>query len=184
MSTKPDYFGTIGCIHDEQEPIGNLGRGTHYSVFRAPTWHTEGGKLSHTGALHDFAVIWDEDHDERIIKVLEKLYFEGLMHPFLFAGERKGSITMVLSAQFAASKDPAALAGFLQLVTSVIDQVVDAEFQDYWNSTFGVFPDTEDPLPGAIEGDYLRMLINDRADSVATYLNNIHNLWCLGHKKF
>lgn len=180
MSTKPDYFDTIKCIHDEQEPVGSLGRGTHYSVFRVPTWHTEDGKLSHTGALHDFAVIWDEDHDERVIKVIEALYFEGLLHPFLFVGERKGSITLVLSEKFAAGKDPAALSGFLHLVTSVIDRSVNDDFGDYWSSTFGVFSQADSPN----EDEYLRMLINDRADNVATYLKNIHNLWRLGHKKF
>lgn len=184
MSNKPDYFENINCIYDEQEPVGKLGRGTHYSVFRAPTWHTEDGGLSHTGALHDFAVIWDEDHDDRVIKVLERLYFEGLLHPVLFAGERKGSITIVFSEQFASSRKPGGLEGYTQHMTSVIDKVVDAEFQDYWSATFGVFPRAGDTHPEQGEAEYLRMLINGRADNVATYLRNIQNLWSLGHKNF
>jgi hypothetical protein len=42
-------------------------------------------------------VIWDEDHDERVIGVVERMYFAGLLHPVLFVGERKGSLTVVLS---------------------------------------------------------------------------------------
>lgn len=62
------FFHTL---HDEPGRVGSLGRGTHYSVLRAVIWEPE-------PRFHDFAVIWDEDHDTRIIGVLEQLYVRRL----------------------------------------------------------------------------------------------------------
>jgi predicted nucleic acid-binding protein len=56
MQTYSPYFKTL---YDQPEPIGRLGRGTHYSVLRC---------LGLSG-FHDFAIIWDEDHDKRVIAV-------------------------------------------------------------------------------------------------------------------
>ena len=73
--------------------MGDFGRGTHYSVLRVPIWQDEWLSPLPQGALLDFAVIWDEDHDERVMQVIEELYFSGLLGPVRFVGERKGSLT-------------------------------------------------------------------------------------------
>jgi len=43
------------------------------------------------------AVIWDEDHDERIIKIIEACYRRRILSSFIALGERKGILTGVLS---------------------------------------------------------------------------------------
>lgn len=37
MATRA-HSTLFSCLHDEAEPIGSLGRGTHHSVCRAVTW--------------------------------------------------------------------------------------------------------------------------------------------------
>ena len=67
MKQYSPFFSTL---HDEDGPVGHLGGGTHYSVLRAVLWEPE-------PAFHDFAVVWDEDHDLRVVWVLEQM----LTHP-------------------------------------------------------------------------------------------------------
>src|SRR4051812_6684669 len=88
MSYSP-FFQTL---HDETRPVGQLGRGTHYSILRVPIWQDEWLNLLAQGLLLDFAVIWDEDHDARVMEAVEALYFSGLLSPVRFIGERKGSL--------------------------------------------------------------------------------------------
>lgn len=45
--------------------------------------------------FHDFAIVWDEDHDERVIEPVEKIYLAGLLPHFLMFGERKGSFSAI-----------------------------------------------------------------------------------------
>jgi hypothetical protein len=58
MSYAP-FFQTL---HDETQPAGHLGRGTHYSVLQVPIWHDEGLNPLPQAALLDFAII---DHPRR-----------------------------------------------------------------------------------------------------------------------
>ncbi len=54
------YCHFFQTLYDETHPVGNLGRGTHYSVLRAPVWHDELLNRIARCAFLDFAVIWDE----------------------------------------------------------------------------------------------------------------------------
>src|SRR5215831_20387208 len=94
MRTYSDFFKTL---HDETGPTGYLGRGTHYSVLRAVVFHDHMGKPLAEGQFADFAVIWDEDHDARVMEPIEQIYGQGLLSSFLMFGERQGSFTAVLS---------------------------------------------------------------------------------------
>jgi hypothetical protein len=96
MQTYSDFFKTL---HDETNPTGHLGGGTHYSVLRAVVFHDPNGKLLPEGQFADFAVIWDEDHDTRVMEPIEEIYRRGLLSSFLMFGERKGSFTAVLSSR-------------------------------------------------------------------------------------
>lgn len=49
--------------------------------------------------VHDFVVFWDEDHDTRIIPVLEEILMAGLIPGIQFIGEHKGELTIVLAAK-------------------------------------------------------------------------------------
>lgn len=80
-----DFFSTL---YDEAGPVGQLGRGTHYSVLRSVVWLP-------MPRFHDIAVIWDEDHDTRVIWVLEQLYVRNMLPQAVAIGERKGEITVL-----------------------------------------------------------------------------------------
>ena len=97
MTAKLRYSPYFETLYDQQEPVGSLGRGTHYSVLRSVTWLDENLKPINPARLHDLAVIWDEDHDERIVEVLDALYLRGLLAPVHFVGERKGMLTLLLA---------------------------------------------------------------------------------------
>jgi hypothetical protein len=94
MQTYSDFFKTL---HDETNPTGYLGRGTHYSVLRAVVFHDPIGTPLPEGDFTDFAVVWDEDHDLRVIEPIEEIYRRGLLSSFLIFGERKGSFTAIQS---------------------------------------------------------------------------------------
>jgi hypothetical protein len=94
MQTYSDFFKTL---HDETSPTGYLGRGTHYSVLRAVVFHDPMGKPLPEGQFADFAVIWDEDHDTRVMEPIEEIYRRGMLSSFLMFGEHKGSFTAIIS---------------------------------------------------------------------------------------
>jgi Bacterial RNA polymerase, alpha chain C terminal domain len=94
MQVYSDFFKTL---HDETRPTGYLGRGTHYSVLRAVVFHDPFGKALPEGRFADFAVIWDEDHDARVMEPIQEIYRKGLLSSFMMFGERKGCFTAILS---------------------------------------------------------------------------------------
>jgi hypothetical protein len=96
MQTYSAFFQTL---HDETGPTGYLGRGTHYSVLRAVVFHDPKGSPLPEGQFADFAVIWDEDHDVRVIKPIEEIYRRGLLSGFLMFGEQRGHFAAVLSTR-------------------------------------------------------------------------------------
>ncbi len=121
MRTYSDFFKTI---HDETSPTGYLGRGTHYSVLRAVVFHDPMGKQLPEGKFADFAVIWDEDHDTRVMEPVEEIYRRGLLSSFLMFGERKGTFTAILSNKItsaieASPFDPVFLSGLDEFELSV-----------------------------------------------------------------
>ena len=95
------YSPYLHILYDQLEPVGDLGRGTHYSVLRAPCWHGLDLRPLRHSEFHDFAVIWDEDHDRRVVEIIEKIYFAGLLSPILFLGEKKGFVTVLISPESA-----------------------------------------------------------------------------------
>lgn len=146
------YSHLFSTLHDERGPIGHLGRGTHYSVLRAVIWDKE----EPTPHYHDFAVIWDEDHDERVIWTIEQLYVRRMLPEVLAIGERKGHVTVLTEERV-----PASFSNTLVEITAQNDG-------DPFTSEVGRFPDE----PGSI--------ISDRDDRVRAYLRGIHALWQLG----
>ncbi|MGB0506883.1 MAG: hypothetical protein ACPGGK_11875 [Pikeienuella sp.] len=167
-----DFFSTL---YDEQEPVGFLGRGTHYSVLRCAEWHDVENHPIMEAQTHDFAIIWDEDHDTRIIYAIEQLYIQGLLAPIQFIGERKAYLSIVVAAKFwcNAEKDTGRL--YKEKVSSIAANVAG----DHWNLQLGFFdrvgPHHQTELPGMIA------CTEEQED---TYLRNIDNLWRLGTKKF
>ena len=74
----------FNVLYDEPAPTSDFGGGAHVSVYSAIVFPD--GKASE----HRFAVIWDRDHDTRILDVVERVYRAGILHNFIFFGERKG----------------------------------------------------------------------------------------------
>jgi len=158
MNTRSTLFH---FVYDETEPVGLIGRGTHYSVARVPEWRNALLHGTNTAFIHRFAIIWDEDHDQRVVPVLEKLYLGGLLAPVLYAGERKGTLSLILDPSV---KDSSAR--FVHLYEKLAKELVTPD-EDYW------------PVEVALKGDGTR-IIADADERVDTYLRNIDVLWSLG----
>ena len=177
MTQKPSYSTLFSCLHDEREPVGYVGRGTHYSVFRSVEWLDVERRQLAKPQIHDFAVIWDEDHDERVIDVIERIYMAGLLSPVQFIGERKGGLSIVLAARyFCGSSDDFRGAEFAKLVSPLVSDVNG----DSWNMELGCFDRSDKSAQG--HQTELPGIIQDDDEVVFTYLKNIDNLWRLGTK--
>ncbi len=159
------YSPFFQTLHDEIQPVGHLGRGTHYSVLRVPIWQDEWLNPLPRGSLLDFAVIWDEDHDERVIEVITDLYFAGLLAPIRFICERKGSLSILIDEKTVEAWDHAALKNYRDAVSDVGQRL-----EDPW-------PTTVDTVSGSKHS-----IIHASKEDVALYLRNIRMLWLLGAK--
>jgi hypothetical protein len=157
------YSPFFQTLHDETQPVGHFGRGTHYSVLRVPIWQDEWLNPLRQAALLDFAVIWDEDHDERVIEVIKTLYFGGLLAPVRFIGERKGSLSVLIDAKTVEAWDRASLKNYREAVSDVSQSQ-----EDPW-------PATVDTVSGPN-----RSIIHAPDEHVSLYLRNIELLWKLG----
>lgn len=159
-----NYSNLFHTEHDESTSIGNIGRGSHYSVLSMPQWIDVDRELAKSGEarIQRFAVIWDEDHDTRIIKVLEQAHLKGLIYPVRFIGERKGYLTILVDAEFYARHDKK-----IKDYESYWRKIVEISIDDCWE----VEVSSEWQPSG---------LIADNESTVKTYLKNIENLWNLG----
>jgi hypothetical protein len=161
MSYSP-FFQTL---YDESRPVGNFGRGTHYSVLRVPIWQDEWLNPLPQAALLDFAVLWDEDHDERVVQAVEEIYFAGLMGPVRFIGERKGSLNVLIHGNQASPWAQNALNSYREAVSRISNGLEDA------------WPATVDTVLGSEHS-----IVNAPRENVVGYLKNIDMLWQLGRK--
>lgn len=173
--TQPRSYSTyFSCLHDEPTEYGWLGRGTHYSVFRSIEWLDVSRKALPKPEIHDFAVIWDEDHDTRVIEAVERIYMAGLLSPVQFIGERKGMLTVIVASKFWG--DGADLEAYGKLIQAAIEPM-----DDYWPVEIGTFDRS-----GAVGPDWHQTspagIINDAFHKVNVYLSNIDSIWRLGTK--
>lgn len=172
--TTTVYSHLFSCLHDEPVPIGRLGRGAHHSVFRSVQWRDIGGDPLEKGRIHDFAIIWDEDHDTRVIGVLERLHLAGYLWPVVFVGERKGVLTILFAGMAGPLQDRDN--DHLAKIRAIAEDAGD----DSWDVRTGWFRRVEvleEGTPYTGEG-----IINDDDWRVVNYLNGIDALWELGEK--
>ncbi len=175
MTDIRQYSTLFSCLYDEPEPVGSLGRGTHYSVLRSVEWLDVTRRPLAIPQVHDFAVIWDEDHDIRVIDAIERIYMAGLLSPVQFIGERKGSLYAIVAAKFyflGSAEDTKAYEKAIEAITQ--DQ------PDTWTAYVGSF----DRSPGSPHQTQLDAIISDDEHRVRLYLANIDSLWRLGTKPF
>lgn len=173
----PTYSSLFACLYDEPAPVGHLGRGTHYSVFRSVEWLDVVRAPLHLPQIHDFAVIWDEDHDARVIEVLEDIYMAGLLSPIQFIGERKGTLTAIVAAKFYYADIEASLDEYVRKLNDIS---ANTSSRDSWPADVGMF----DRSPGSPHQTDVRGLISADEHRVITYLRNIDSLWSLGTKDY
>jgi len=156
------YSPFFNTLYDETQPIGDLGRGTHYSIIEVAQWKDLDQSPCNTAHKQRIAVIWDEDHDQRIIKLLEKAYFEGTLSPVCIVGERKGHLTILTKPLFSLKSASN---------KNVYDQLIklgDFCEGDYWSTDVECVFNQNDVS-----------IINDKKDKVKAYLDNIALLWDL-----
>ncbi|WP_242216864.1 hypothetical protein [Shinella zoogloeoides] len=154
------YSHHFSCLHDEDGPTTDLGRGTHYSVFRTTEWYDRHQKRLREAHIHDFAVIWDEDHDERVVYAAEQIYLAGLFSPVLFIGERKGTITIVASEDF---RNSVTADEWELWKSAVYDRGYEVD-GDYWSVSF----------------ENAAGISQDHPARVTEYLVDIDSRWKLG----
>jgi hypothetical protein len=152
--TMEKYSNLFTTLYDETKPTVNIGRGCHYSIFEAKDNTSE-----QENAFFNFAVIWDEDHDTRVIKVLEDLYEQQKLTDYIIVGERKGGFDAVL--------DPAKQRGFL----NPLPDHLNIEDGDVWIAR--MFTLNEVFLLDTC-------LIQDGHEKVTRYINSILEKWHLG----
>ena len=172
MKTTPVYSSFFHCLYDEDDPIGNLGRGTHYSVLRCAERRDVTRKLLPVPEVHDFAIIWDEDHDIRVIEAVEAIYMADLLSPVQFIGERKGMLTVIVAARFDSYGEDAET--YAARLSAVVGNLPNG---DVWPVEVGTFDRSE--IRHQID---LKGLVADHYHRVETYVRNIDSLWGLGTK--
>ena len=173
MKQIHQYSSLFSCLHDEREPIGSLGRGTHHSIFRCAQWR-DITLLPERPAMQDFCVVWDEDHDERVIAVIERIYMEDLLSPIMFIGERKGGLNVIVREDFIERTCDEAFRDYSNMVAKIADSLADP-----WGCSVGTFSRSSTP-----EVDVRKFLVNDDAGRVGAYLAGIDACWSLGLKPF
>jgi len=172
----PIYSSLFSTLYDEQHQIGHFGGGTHYSVFRSVEWLDVVRNPLPNCQIHDFAVIWDDDHDTRIISAIEQLYVNGLLSPVQFIGEHKGTLTIIVAAIFYWHGKEYVLHEYEKLVRNISGNLG----FDSWYAEVGSF----DRSSGSPQNIILKDIIGDTEDLVYTYLRNIDILWNLGTKDY
>ena len=166
------YSPFFQTIHDERAPLGTFGRGTHHSVLRAVSWHDTFLFPQPETKILDFAVIWDEDHDERVIKVAEELYLSGLLGPIRFVGERKAVLTLLLDQEFFYGLEDQ-IAKYKERMYDAVRRASEG-FGDAWQVDIDGWKVDPEVKTHAV--------IADDDAKVACYLQFIHSVWELGIK--
>jgi hypothetical protein len=172
----PVYSDFFSTIYDEPRPVGFLGRGTHYSILRCAEWFDVTRRPLDKAEVHDFAVIWDEDHDVRVIQAIEQLYVAGLLSPVQFIGERKACLTVVVAAKFYFHGSESTMREYERRLMEIAQGLG----FDVWHSEVGVF----DRAPGNPHQNAPQGIIADDEHRVLTYLSNIDSLWKLGTRPY
>lgn len=152
------YSSLLHTVYDQPEPVGKLGRGTHYSVLSFLNWFDQEGALADSSKETQFAVIWDEDHDVRIAQVLENAVESKILQNALFIGERKGLLSVLLRPGITPKRKADLEKAYYEIAQSQ---------EDAWGSEIAVYPGG------------LRSLINESEDQVKAYLEHIRVLWPL-----
>lgn len=88
MKKYSNYFRTIAETKNEYEG---------YTIFNALIWQNSKLEFDGVAKNYNFAVIWDDDFDCRIMALIETFYIKGFLPSVIMFEEHKGSVTAVLN---------------------------------------------------------------------------------------
>jgi len=174
LAVYSPYFGTL---YDEQEYHGSLGRGTHHSVLQCAEFYDVELKPVKIAHVHKFSVIWDEDHDTRVIDFAERLYMTGQFAPVQFIGERKGTVSIVLASRFRFSRYDGHIDDYVKQARALAKDVSG----DTFNVQVGFF---DRKFFGVQAHDHYDGMINVGTEKEEYYLRSIDAMWELGTKPY
>ena len=166
----PTYSTLFQCLYDEEHPITR--RFPPYSVFRAIDSRNVLQEATPRPRVHDFAVIWDDDHDTRIIAVLEEMLMAGALPGVQFIGEHKGTLSVILAAATYYVIDVEA---YKKWVTKLAEAS-----GDFWMVEIGMFDHSPGNLARFHQCDFVEIVGGDDADKA--FLFTIDAAWRLGTK--
>lgn len=170
MATAPCYSTLFHCLYDEDCQISR--RFPCYSVFRAIDSRDVVQKPTQRPHVHDFAVIWDDDHDTRIIPVLEEMLMAGVLPGVQFIGEHKGRLSIILAARTYYAID----------IDAYKEKVIELARAsgDCWTVEVGMIDHHEGNMRELHQCDFLEIVGNEDADIAFIFM--IDAAWQLGTK--
>lgn len=171
--TTPAYSTFLQCLYDQSSPV--VPHYGHYSIFRAIDSRDVTQKPTLLPRVHDFAVIWDDDHDRRIIPVIEEMLMAGLLPGVQFLGEHKGTLTIILAARTYWLID---LDSFTANVLDLTKAV-----GDVWDIRVGMFDHSPNSLRTGQQCDF-QGILGLAEDATHAYLLAIDGMWRLGSKEW
>lgn len=167
------YSTFFHCLHDQPEMTGRYFGA--YSIFRAIDSRDVEQRPAPLPHVHDFAVIWDDDHDTRIIPVLEEMLMAGLLPGVQFIGEHKGTLTIILAARTYWKIDGEAYTKRVEALTAAAG--------DCWNVRLGMYDHAPGNLRRGHQCDFQEIVgIGDEAEHA--FLFTIDTMWKLGTKNW
>lgn len=172
ITAPPQYSSLFACRYD-QPHRGNL---QGYSIFRAVDSRNVEQELASQPHVHDFAVLWDDDNDTRIIPVIEEMLMAGLLPGVQFIGEHKGTLTVILAARTYWKIDVEVFAGRLS-------QLAGDAAGDFWNVRVGSYDHSNGSLRTGHQCDF-QEIIGHPDEFTHAYLYAIDTEWRLGTKKW
>lgn len=85
----------LESLYEEKDQVG-FTDGVHHSVLQFASWHNDARKVRKTARVQRVAIVWDPDHDERVLDVADAMYVRGLLAPVLLLSEMKGMLYVAL----------------------------------------------------------------------------------------
>ncbi|KRE90823.1 hypothetical protein ASG87_01420 [Frateuria sp. Soil773] len=173
-SALQTYSSFFQCLFDQPDRPGDRFYGA-FSVFRAIDSRDVEQRPTHLPHIHDFAVIWDDDHDTRIIAVIEEMLMAGLLPGVQFIGEHKGSLTVILAARTYWKIDVEAYTKRVEALTGAVG--------DFWNVRLGMYDHGKGNLRIGHQCDFQEILGLD-GEAEHAFLYTIDSMWNLGTKEW
>ncbi|TRO38593.1 hypothetical protein EQ832_12125 [Pseudomonas sp. ALS1131] len=155
----PVYSHFFRTEYDEQQNIGVLE--AHCSILSVPSLNKKDAVLD----VQRVAVIWDEDHDERVIPILEAACFKGLLRNVLFIAEHKGAVSIIMDESAKSFLRNARQKKWQEICDEVVE-----------NDEFSADVMSKE--------EYVQTLVDSLQPMYENYLNHICDVWSLGPHDF